>query len=166
MHAPGDDDRLSAWLRACTAELARIIDGDLDRAVPTCPGWTFRQLGTHLGRGHRGAAQIVAARATVPVPVREVADGKFPADPARHVPWLNAGAEQVIDAVAAAGAGLVWTMTGMRPARFWLRRRAHEAAVHLADAQLAAGPDADLPPGVDIFGEQALLTHWLRHTPF
>ncbi len=32
--------------------------------------------------------------------------------------------------------------------------------------KLAAGPDADLPPGVDIFGEQALLTHWLRHTPF
>ena len=59
MHAPGDD-RFFTELRGCTAELARIIDGDLERPVPTCPGWTFRQLATHLGRGHRWAAQIVA----------------------------------------------------------------------------------------------------------
>jgi uncharacterized protein (TIGR03083 family) len=252
MHGPGDDDRFPAWLRACTAELARIIDGDLDRPVPTCPGWTFRQLAIHLGRGHRWAAQIVATRATAPVAMREVADGKLPEDPARHASWLNAGADQVIEAVAAAGGDLVWTMTGMRPASFWARRRAHEAAVHMADARLAAGRDVDLPPdlaadgvdewlgliaagtpgelrgdgqslhvhatdpglsgtgewlitripsgitvqhghgkadvavrgpaadlllvltrrlppsapGVDIFGEQALLTHWLEHTPF
>ena len=145
MHAPGDD-RFSAGLCACTAELARIIDGDLDRPVPTCPGWTFRQLATHLGRGHRWAARIVATRATAPVPMREVADGKLPEDPARHASWLNTGADQVIEAVAAAGSDLVWTMTGMRPASFWARRRAHEAAVHLADAQLAAGRDVDLDP--------------------
>ena len=143
MHAP-EDDLFSAGLRACTAELAKIIDGDLDRPVPTCPGWTFRQLATHLGRGHRWAAQIVATRATAPVPMGEVADGKLPEDPVRHAAWLNVGADQVIEAVAAAGSDLVWTMTGMRPASFWLRRRAHEAAVHLADAQLAAGRDADL----------------------
>jgi uncharacterized protein (TIGR03083 family) len=145
MPAPGDD-RFAAGLRACTADLAQIIDGDLDRPVPTCPGWTFRQLATHVGRGHRWAAQIVATRATAPVPMREVADGKLPEDPARHAPWLNAGADQVIEAVAAAGSDLVWTMTGMRPPGFWVRRRAHEAAVHLADAQLAAGRDVDLAP--------------------
>ena len=143
-----EDDRFSAGLRACTADLAQIIDGDLDRPVPTCPGWTFRQLAIHLGRGHRWAAQIVATRATAPVPMREVADGKLPEDPARHAPWLNAGADQVIEAVAAAGSDLVWTMIGMRPASFWVRRRAHEAAVHLADAQLAAGRDLDLDPGL------------------
>ena len=55
MYAPGDD-RFFTELRGCTAELARIIDGDLERPVPTCPGWTFRQLATHLGRGHRWAA--------------------------------------------------------------------------------------------------------------
>ena len=42
MPAPGDD-RFFTELRGCTAELARIIDGDLERPVPTCPGWTFRQ---------------------------------------------------------------------------------------------------------------------------
>ncbi len=151
MHAPGDD-RFSAGLRACTAELAPIIDGDLDRPVPTCPGWTFPQLATHLGRGPRGAARIVATRATALVPMRDVADGKLPEDPARHASWLNAGADQVIEAVAAAGSDLVWTMTGIPPASFWARRRAHEAAVHLADAQLAAGRDVDLDPGLAAAG--------------
>ena len=145
MDAPGDD-RFFDELRACTAELAEIIDGDLERPVPTCPEWTFRQLATHVGRGHRWAAQIVATRATAPIPMREVADGKFPEDPARQAPWLNAGADQVIEAVTAAGGNPVWTMTGMRPAGFWARRRAHEAAVHLADAQLATGRDVNLAP--------------------
>src|SRR5919108_5274787 len=107
MDAPGVD-RFFAGLSSCTAELARIIDGDLGRPVPTCPGWTFRQLATHLGRGHRWAAQIVATRATVPVPVREVPDGKLPGDPAQHAPWLNAGAGRVIEAVTAAGHDPVW----------------------------------------------------------
>ena len=145
MPAPGYD-RFFAELRGCTAELARIIDGDLERPVPTCPGWTFRQLATHLGRGHRWAAQIVATRAAAPIPMREVADGKLPPDPARHASWLNAGAGQVIDAVTAAGGDPVWTLAGIGPAGFWARRRAHEAAVHLADAQLAAGLDVDLAP--------------------
>jgi uncharacterized protein (TIGR03083 family) len=147
VHAPGDD-RFFTELRACTAELARITDGDLERPVPACPGWTFRQLATHLGRGHRWAAQIVATRATAPIPLREVADGKLPEDPARHAPWLNAGASQVIEAVTAAGSDPVWTFAGIGPAGFWARRRAHEAAVHLADAQLAAGRDVDLAPEV------------------
>jgi len=145
MPAPGDD-RFFAELRGCTAELARIIDGDLERPVPTCPGWTFRQLATHLGRGHRWAAQLVATRAAVPIPMREVAGGKLPEDPAQHASWLNAGAGQVIEAVTAAGSDLVWTLVGMGPASFWARRRAHEAAVHLADAQLAAGLEVDLAP--------------------
>jgi uncharacterized protein (TIGR03083 family) len=143
----GDDDRFFAELRACTAELARIIDGDLDRPVPACPGWTFKQLATHVGRGHRWSAQIVATRATAPVSTRDVPDGKLPEDPAEHQAWLNASADLVAEAVTAVGDEPVWTFTGPRPARWWARRRAHEAAVHLADAQLAAGRDVDLAPG-------------------
>ena len=157
MDAPGDD-RFFAALSSCTAELARIIDGDLNRPVPTCPGWTFRQLATHVGRGHRWAAQIVATRSTVPLPMREVPDGKLPEDPAQHTPWLNAGADQVIKAVTAAGHDPVWTLGGLGPASFWARRRAHEAAVHLADAQLAAGQAIDLAPDLAADGVSEWLT--------
>jgi len=157
MPGPGYD-RFFAELRGCTAELARIIDGDLERPVPTCPGWTFRQLATHLGRGHRWAAQMVATRAATPIPMREVADGKLPQDPAQHASWLNVGAGQVIEADTAAGSDPVWTPAGIGPASFWARRRAHEAAVHLADAQLAAGLDVDLAPEFAADG----VDEWLR----
>jgi uncharacterized protein (TIGR03083 family) len=90
----------------------------------------------------------VATRAVTPIPLREVADGKLPQDPAQHGIWLNAGADRVIEAVTAAGSDLVWTLAGIGPASFWARRRAHEAAVHLADAQLAAGRDVDLAPEI------------------
>src|SRR5689334_22900559 len=142
----GDDDRFFTELRACTAELGRIIDSDLDRPVPTCPGWTFKQLATHVGRGHRWAAQIVATRASAPVSTRDVPNGRMPDDPSQHQAWLAESADLVADAVTAVGDEPVWTFTGPRPARWWARRRAHEAAVHLADAQLAAGRDVDLAP--------------------
>jgi uncharacterized protein (TIGR03083 family) len=181
----------------------------------------------------------------------------MPDDPSQHQAWLAESADLVADAVTAVGDEPVWTFTGPRPARWWARRRAHEVAVHLADAQLAVGRDVDLAPafaadgvdewlglvmastanpdqaralggdgqtlhfhatdpgldgmgewlvtrtpsgiaverghakadvavrapaarllllltrrlpagdpGVEVFGEQALLTHWLEHTPF
>jgi uncharacterized protein (TIGR03083 family) len=159
MAAPGDD-RLLTELRDCTAGLARIVGGDLNRPVPTCPGWTFRQLATHVGRGHRWAAQMVAARATESLPMREVADGKLPEDPAQHTHWLNAGADQVIEAVTEAGDDPVWAFGRMRPAGFWARRRAHEAAVHLADATLATGQDFELAPDLAADG----VDEWLGIT--
>lgn len=139
-----NDERLGAELRACTATLARIVTADLTRPVPTCPGWTFRQLATHIGRGHRWAAELVTTRATANIPMNEVPGGKLPDGPQQQAAWLNDSADLVAGAVAAAGDEPVWTFLGLRPARWWLRRRAHEAAVHLADAQLASGHETGL----------------------
>jgi len=114
----GDDDRFFVELRACTAELARIIDGDLERPVPACPGWTLKQLAIHVGRGHRRAAQIVATRAFAPVSTRDVPNGRMPDDPAKHGAWLTESADLVAEAAAAAGDEPVWTFTGPRPTRW------------------------------------------------
>ena len=44
-----------------TAAFGEIIrTADLDTEVPTCPGWTMKQLFKHVGRGNRWCAQIVA----------------------------------------------------------------------------------------------------------
>lgn len=145
MH-PSHGRRFEAELRACTAELAEIAFSDPDHAVPTCPEWTFRQLATHVGRGHRWAAHIVTSRSTEPVSPREVPGGKLPDDPALRAQWLNDSATEIIEAVAAADDAPVWTFIGTRPATFWARRRAHEVAVHLADAQLATGREVVLAP--------------------
>ncbi len=75
MH-PISADRIFGELRACTAELAEIVGGDLARPVPTCPEWTFRQLATHVGRGHRWAAEIVATRAAEAIALRQVPGGE------------------------------------------------------------------------------------------
>lgn len=142
------DESFTAELRDCTAALAALVSDDLTRPVPSCPGWTFRELATHVGRGHRWAAQIVADRAQQPISPRDVPNGKLPDSPAERAAWLNESAELVVSAVAAAGGEPVWAFVGSRPAGFWLRRRAHEVAVHLADAQLAVGAEPDLAADV------------------
>lgn len=143
------DERFYAAIGDDTARLAEVVTGgpEADRAarlahpVPTCPDWTFKQLATHVGRGHRWAAEIVATRAREAIPTREVPGGKFPDDPAIQADWVSGGASKVIGAVREAGTAPVWTLEGIGPARWWARRRAHEVAVHLADALLAVGED-------------------------
>jgi uncharacterized protein (TIGR03083 family) len=133
-------DRYFAELEASTAGLADILaEHDPSMPIPTCPDWTLRQLVTHVGRAHRWAAEITRTRSAEFIPFRAVPDGKLPDDPAEQPAWLRAGAALVVDAVQEADGELVWTFLGPAPARFWIRRMAHETLVHRADAQLAAG---------------------------
>jgi uncharacterized protein (TIGR03083 family) len=113
-----------------------------DTPVPTCPGWTLKQLFRHVGRGDRWAATIV--RTGRPADPRDVADGRPPDD--GLVEWLRGGPQAILDAVADLGADTeVWTFTGPRPASWWIRRREHEVLVHRADAALALGADFAVP---------------------
>jgi uncharacterized protein (TIGR03083 family) len=125
---------------------ALVAGGDLARPVPTCPDWTLRELAVHVGRVHRWAAQITATRAAEPPAFRTLPDGQFPAEPAGQADWLAAGAAQVVAAVGEAGQDPVWAFGAVAPASFWGRRMCHETLVHAADARLAAGLPAGLPP--------------------
>lgn len=116
--------------------------------VPTCPGWTLRELGAHVGRGHRWAATIVAERAGSAVDPQTVEGGRAPDQPDAVARWLAEGVALLCAAVAEAPDAQVWTFVGPRPARWWLRRRLHETVAHRADAVLAAGATVDLPPEV------------------
>lgn len=149
----------AAW-REQNRALADLLSGaDPDTPVPTCPGWTLRQLGTHVGRGDRWAATMVARRAQTFVDPREVPDGKPPTDPDGAATWLAAGVEQLVGAVEEVGAGTpVWTFTGPRPAAWWLRRRLHECLVHRADAVLALGAPFEVPADVAADGVAEWLT--------
>ena len=114
--------------------------------VPTCPGWTLKQLFRHVGRGNRWAAQIIADRRASELDPRQVRDGKPPDDPDAAIDWLNEGAQLIVDAVEVVGPVRVWTFIGPRPAGWWIRRRLHEATVHRADAAHAAGAGFELAP--------------------
>jgi uncharacterized protein (TIGR03083 family) len=135
-----------------------VAAGDQDADVPTCPGWTLRQLFRHVGRGDRWAAQIVAERHDSPLDPRAVRGGKPPEDAAGALDWLHGGARAMLDAVREAGPDTpVWTFLGPRPAAWWIRRRLHEATVHRADAAVALGVDFELSGPVAADG----VSEWL-----
>ncbi len=153
--------RWLAELSTSTETVAEIISGaDLTARVPTCPDWSLRQLATHIGRAQRWAAQIVATRVTQMIPFSEVADGRFPPDPAGGPDWLRAGPARLAEAVAGAGEARVWAFGGLRTAGFWARRMAHETAVHRADAQLTAG----MRPVIDADIAADGIAEWLEFT--
>ncbi|MEV1295462.1 maleylpyruvate isomerase family mycothiol-dependent enzyme [Pseudonocardia sp. NPDC049635] len=132
---------------------------DLSLPVPTCPGWSLLQLERHVGRGHRWAAQMIAAGATEGLDPRAVVGGK-PAEegPEAGARWLREGVTELLDAVAVAGrAAPVWTFTGPKPASWWIRRRLHEATVHRADAAIALGATFEIAPEVAADG----VSEWL-----
>jgi uncharacterized protein (TIGR03083 family) len=132
---------------------------DLATPVPTCPGWTLKQLMRHVGRGDRWAAQIVGDRLTEPLDPREVRNGKPPDDADGALDWLRGGAHELVEAVQNTGDETsVWTFLGPRPAPWWVRRRLHEVTVHRADAELALGRDFRLSADLAADG----LTEWLE----
>jgi uncharacterized protein (TIGR03083 family) len=127
--------------------------------VPTCPGWTLKQLVRHVGRGDRWAAQIVRDRMDHALDFRSVEGGKPPPDPADAESWLRGGAQRLVDAVELTGVETpVWTFLGTRPANWWIRRRLHETAVHRADAAIALGAEFTLEPDV----AADAITEWLE----
>jgi uncharacterized protein (TIGR03083 family) len=135
-----------------------IRDADLSTPVPSCPGWTLRQLFQHVGRGDRWAAQMISDRATDFLDPRQVRDGKPPGDLNGAIEWLHGSARSVLDAVGEAGPDTpVWTFIGPRPSAWWIRRRLHEATVHRADAALALDVDYQLDASLAADG----ISEWL-----
>lgn len=48
--------------RAGTVLRANATSSGLDSAVPTCPGWTVRDLVVHQGGVHRWATDVLAGK--------------------------------------------------------------------------------------------------------
>nr|WP_198429026.1 maleylpyruvate isomerase family mycothiol-dependent enzyme [Nocardia bovistercoris] len=140
------------------AELLRAADPATP--VPTCPGWSLAQIGTHVGRAQRWAAAMIAARATEAMDTRAVPDGAMPKQPEAAARWLSEGARIVIDAVDATGPEVpVWVSFGAPcPAERWIRRLLHEAVVHRADALLALDRPVTVDPAVAADG----IDEWLE----
>ncbi|MBT2547285.1 maleylpyruvate isomerase family mycothiol-dependent enzyme [Arthrobacter sp. ISL-65] len=112
--------------------LARQPESLLGRSVPACPGWTLDALFGHLGSIERWAAAVVRA-------------GKYVQEPAppteRAASWFLEGVPGFLATMTSLDpAALCWNF-GPPPhaAGFWLRRQAHEHAIHLVDAHQASG---------------------------
>jgi uncharacterized protein (TIGR03083 family) len=145
-------------------QLGSLLRGaDPSTPVPTCPGWTVLQVLRHVGRGDRWAAQILRDGGDGDVDPRQVPDGRPPDDAAGATDWLAAGPRALLDAVASVGPSTpVWTFVGPRPAKWWIRRRLHEATVHRADVALAIGQRYELDPWL----AADAITEWLSLVEF
>jgi uncharacterized protein (TIGR03083 family) len=128
-----DNATYLAHVRADADLLTSTGAADLDRRVPTCPGWTLEQLVGHLGRVHRRATSYLTEGAPTEIE-------PAPAGPA-VVDWTRAGTAGLLAALDARTGSdePVASWGGTRPAGFWHRRMAIETVLHRCDAQSAAG---------------------------
>lgn len=126
--------RLDA-LRVETDRFAGLLaSAPLDPPVPSCPGWTARDLGAHLTAVHLWAAAAVrAGGGRVPPPV-ERPDADVVAEYAVAAASLLAALEATPADAPAWGFG-----PPPRTVAFWGRRQLHETVVHRWDLQAACG---------------------------
>jgi uncharacterized protein (TIGR03083 family) len=128
----------------------------VDAKVPTCPGWTVRDLLRHTGGVHRWAATTVRGASPDPVDSDlERVSGGWPPD-GELVDWFRDGHGALVTTLRAAPADLeCYTfLAAPSPLAMWSRRQLHETTIHRVDAESAAGwlttPRADVAAdGID-----------------
>lgn len=151
---PPDPTAYLTSIRTDTAALAATLDDTtLDIAVPSCPGWTLRDLAHHLGYVQRWAR---LAATTGRQPDDDAIDDPPLAGPdeaAALRAWLVGGADDLVAALARIDpAAPTWHPFPVpRVAAVWPRRQAHEVAVHRWDAQHAVGAAPTAMPLADDF---------------
>jgi len=141
----------SDWLdavRTNSALLARAArTAGPGAPVPTCPDWAVADLLFHISGVHRWVTEIVETKAQERLSrsgLPKAGEGDDPVD------WFEAGAAGLAGALEAIDPETpIWTFTSPAPApaRFWLRRMAHETAIHRVDAESAAGSPGPVAPG-------------------
>ncbi|QFZ23619.1 maleylpyruvate isomerase family mycothiol-dependent enzyme [Saccharothrix syringae] len=110
-----------------------------DAPVPTCPGWTVKDLVDHVGRVH---SWVLNALDTPPDDATPRPDER-PGAWEDLLPWWLTRARELADALAGTTSNTpAWTFSPTeRTYGFWARRQAHETAIHRLDAEHALHGD-------------------------
>jgi uncharacterized protein (TIGR03083 family) len=141
--------------RAAGDVAALLADGDLTAPVPGCPGWRLLDLAHHLRGVHRWARTAVVEGRPGPD-----ADENAPTQRAALVDWFRTGAADLAAALGRADPDApCWTF-GPRPrtAVFWIRRQAHETAMHAHDAATSQGGTRAFAPDLAADGVDEVVT--------
>ncbi len=150
-----------AAIRRDSAALADAATLGLDPAVPSCPGWTVRDVVGHTGAVQRQKEQIVRER--------RMDGGPDLAEPPEHglIDWFRAGSELLLETLANTDPSL--TVYSWYPADqtvgFWYRRMAHETAIHRVDAELGHGIVNPVEAGLAADGIDEVLTVMIEGYP-
>ena len=119
--------------------LASAGERGLGAIVIACPGWTVQTVLVHVGRVYRSVTEHVTTRSTEMIPFH-----KSPSpDSFDVVSWYREGLDEMLEALRGIDpAEPVWTFSDDKTAGFYLRRMAHETAMHRYDAEQATGTPA------------------------
>ena len=153
-------DLITSW----TDRLADLVAAEPEAPVAACPGWTLRDLGTHLHEVHAFWTHVIATRPAGP-------EGhEAPAAPTDdHLPAaLRAQVRRLSDALAAADpADDAWSWAVEQTVGFTVRRQTHEALIHLFDGVLAVdgAPHPDVPVAVAADGVDEMFSVMLGGLP-
>lgn len=133
--------------------LAVAATARLGADVPSCPGWTVRDLVHHVAQvyEHKIACTLLR-RAPDPWPPEWPADR----DP---IEWFADAHGRLLEMFERSDPGTP-SATWWPPDQtvgFWARRMAHETAVHRADAELAAGAPTPIDPDLATDGVDEIL---------
>jgi uncharacterized protein (TIGR03083 family) len=143
-------DRFCDEVVAQTGLLRDVVAGaDLSVTVPTTPDWNLAQLLRHVGGNLRALELAVRSGEAVTEPERQVPDHAGPDgdDPAALDAWLAEAADRAAATLREGGPDLqaqIWVIRW--PTGAWVRRAAHDALVHRADAAGAVGAGFPVAP--------------------
>jgi uncharacterized protein (TIGR03083 family) len=140
-----DDEDL---LEALSLDARRVIDVDpltRDCRAPWLGEWNAVDVVSHLGRVQRWATALIEQPGTM-VRRREVAQPPDGAPVEQVMSWYREGVQPMLDALDGDREVVVQTWAGEQPTRWWLRRLAHETAIHRWDVEAAVTNPARAHP--------------------
>jgi uncharacterized protein (TIGR03083 family) len=136
------------------AHLGDVADRDLDPPVPSCPGWSVRDLVRHIAQVYEHKiASTELQRPPEPWPP-EWPEERDP------VEWFRDAHGRLLAMFrghAAADPSPTWWPED-QTVGFWARRMAHETAIHGADAELSFGEVTPLDAELAVDGIDEILT--------
>jgi uncharacterized protein (TIGR03083 family) len=150
-------ERYTSTLIADAVRMAALGRGDLDRAVPSCPGWDVRDALRHTGSVFKNKTEWMRLGG------RPESWESSPVDGMDLPDWVLEAAHEVVAEMDLRGAPTV-TDTWYEPDQtvgFWYRRMALEAAVHRADVELASGEVTPVPDDLAVDGVDEVLVVFL-----
>jgi uncharacterized protein (TIGR03083 family) len=174
---PSLDELGEALGAAATVLRANAAAAGLDAMVPTCPGWTVRDLVAHQGMVHRWAtSHLRGAPDGDPDAIERAALAS-----SDLLGWFDEGATALLQSVVDAPddlEALVFLRDAPPPRHFWARRQCHETTIHAVDAlsaRLGRPPRAEetwIRAAIALDGIDELLTGFVprprqgvRHEP-
>jgi uncharacterized protein (TIGR03083 family) len=141
---------LSRYIDSLVADLNRItaVSNDLSLDVATCPGWDLGRLLGHLGRVHRMALAVLTTGSMQPAPADQLEAPPLDHDGIRT--YFATSSEQLVRTLREIDpSSPCWTfLGGPNEASFWMRRQAHEHAIHRYDAETAIGGTSPIPADI------------------